>query len=363
MPFHPFPCFAGIMVCAVALFGRTLKLLHKHQDRLGPGFHVSLLEFTTSNEAAISDLIARGSDAPHCRDDFPMLTFNEKVHWRMQHDRSALLPLLTDKVSVRRLAAVRGVPTVPLLYSGICDGLPNLSELPASFAFKASHTSGCNLLVVDGRIVVHRGCIHGEASLEGQNATDELLRDRCEDWLGRLYYSSGREWAYSRLAPSLVIETMLADGMMGGALADDLKCFTFQGRTAYVVQVNSRFACTERPVFANDTTPDRECKTDTFYLADGTPRPDLGFDESVPLPWNRWLPASEVRHAAHICDIMGTGIDFARIDLLRSSSGDLFLGEVTVYPMAGKTRWRPPAFDMELSQHWCIESGIWDLHL
>lgn len=112
-----------------------------------------------------------------------------------------------------------------------CSALPPVATLPESFAFKATHTSGCNLLVVDGVIVGHRPCIltgmgsgragssrsksrwttwlmegaiadsfpafagavewmHTERSLMGRAADDRLLYDACTRWLAQQYARS-----------------------------------------------------------------------------------------------------------------------------------------------------------------------------
>jgi len=61
--------------------------------------------------------------------------------------------------------------------------------------------------------------------------------------------------------------------------------------------------------------------------------------------------------AAKVCDRMGIGIDFARIDLLTIDADSFYLGEVTLYPMAGGHKWKPHDFDLELSRKWCLHSA------
>merc|ERR1712050_567207 len=137
------------------------------------------------------------SASDNCSDVMPILTFNEKIQWRKYHDRRPILPVLTDKVLVRHFAAARGVRSAPLLYHGTCASLPRVKDLPSNFAFKASHLSGGNLLVVNGNIA------NGDA--RGQPVSDDILLAQCQLWLGR-------------------------------------KWVTFDGRTAYVIQVSNRFA-------------------------------------------------------------------------------------------------------------------------
>jgi hypothetical protein len=304
----------------------------------------------------VQAFVREASESPeqNCSDPTPVLTFNEKLEWRIQHDRRPLLPVLQDKVLVRHLAVARGVPTTPLLYHGACSSLPRVEALPSDFAAKATHLAGGNLLVVNGKVA--------NGDLQGQPVSDDMLQRHCQHWLARRHWNK-REWAYAQLAPAFVIEGLVrrsggGDGGKGGPamegggvageIADDLKCLTFGGRTAYVIQVSNRFA----PSTANASIA--LGKTDTFYEVDGTMRSDLGYSRSRPLPIAMRLPSEEIRRAAGICDRLGVGLDFGRIDLLRAGDGSLFLGEVTLYPFGSFGKWKPSSLDLELSGHWCL---------
>ena len=74
-------------------------------------------------------------------------TFNEKVAWRILHDRNPLIPLTLDKIAVREWVADRVGPDllVPLL--GCWNRAADIpwESLPSSFALKASHGWNMNL--------------------------------------------------------------------------------------------------------------------------------------------------------------------------------------------------------------------------
>merc|ERR1719231_1736417 len=100
------------------------------------------------------------------------------------------------------------------------------------------------------------------------------------------------QWAYSRLAP--------------GAVADDVKCFTFRGRTALVQHVSERFDTkTGRPKSSE--------KRDTFYdPRSGAPRAiAVDGQPSLPADSQRRLSPARVRRASAVCDGLGRGLDFA----------------------------------------------------
>jgi len=167
-----------------------------------------------------------------------------------------------------------------------CSALPSVETLPESFAFKATHTSGCNLLVVDGIIVGHRPCVltgmansrvgdaqsisqwtmwlresvvadlfptfaqvvewaHTERSLMGRVVDDRLLYDACTRWLAQQYARTAESY-YSKLVPSLLIEKVIEDAT---ELASDLKCFVFSGQTRFIQHVDSRFTADKRDTF------------------------------------------------------------------------------------------------------------------
>ena len=102
--------------------------------------------------------------------------------------------------------------------------LPRVADLPPSFAIKASHTSGCNALVLNGTLRVHNLGACGGDSATGAPASDALLRRLCATWMAWRYKASKKEWAYTRIpelaAPSLLVEEVLRPPERAGAAAD-----------------------------------------------------------------------------------------------------------------------------------------------
>jgi len=111
--------------------------------------------------------------------------FDEKVAWRMEHDRRPVLAALNHKLTVRQWAELHNVSSAPLVFStASCESIPDdLSGWGPDFAFKAAHRSGCNIIVRAGRVVVHKPCGFLEGSTEGQVASGAVLRPHCATWL------------------------------------------------------------------------------------------------------------------------------------------------------------------------------------
>ena len=96
------------------------------------------------------------------------------------------------------MAALRGVRTPEVLFSSKTCAVPEIGA--DAYAFKATHTTGCLVLVERGRIAGHKPC--GESRLPpGTRATPEILLDLCTRWTRTMYDVT--QWAYSKLEPSL----------------------------------------------------------------------------------------------------------------------------------------------------------------
>ena len=282
----------------------------------------------------------QGAGAPafleaHCAASPP--SFNALVKARMAHDRRLVLAALTDKALVRRWAALRGVRTPEVLFASKTCAVPALG---GAYAFKATHTTGCLVLVKNGRVVGHKPC--GERRLAvGTFVTPALLAALCERWTRTMYDVT--QWAYSKLTPGVVAERLVYNGERP---ADDVKCFAYDGRTALVQHVSNRFD-------AKSGRPRSARKRDTFHDPRTGRRLKVRVDGQ---PAGAGLAPARVRQAVEVCDSLARGLDFARVDLF-DSDGAFLLGEVTVYPKRGEHAFEPRAVDGALGRAWCIATN------
>ena len=319
---------------------------------------------------------ALGSAPPEVAASCPT-GFNELVGARLRSDRRPVVAALTDKALVRSYASARNATVAPLFFSGARCDAPELAALAdaGDFALKATHTSGCVLLVEGGVVAAHKPC--GERAAVGERATAALLRGLCDRWTRTLYDPT--QWGYTQLRPGVIAEGILRaparDAALRGASptarADDVKCWVFGGRTHVVQQVSERFAGSGlttqsrlRGAFAAALAGPKHGaaggKRDTFYARDGTARREVSVDGSRPLDADSpaLLPSDWLRSTVvPACDALGAGLDFARVDLYRVDGGDgnagVALGEITMYPKAGTHAFSPAGFDKELGAQWC----------
>jgi len=297
------------------------------------------------------------------------------IYERQLVDRRPLLSSLSVKARITQHALAAGVPSARTFYSGSSCAAAGLASLPPDYVLKATHTSGCVVVVRGGVVVAHKTCRGYDQSVVGEEASPALVRRLCEAWLAFGFQGrGGREWAYSAVPRGVLAEEVLpAPHSDAQAVAEDIKCWTAGGRTLFMHHTRSRFGHAD--------------KRDTFYDAlTLRPRLDirfgagpfcglghlLGIPAALCLPHasradtnaSRWLNASVVSEAARACDRVAatTGIDFARIDLLLATPAPsrprgLVLSEVTLYPFGGRPHLSPRSVDAALANAWCEAGG------
>jgi hypothetical protein len=242
-------------------------------------------------------------------------TFNEKLAWRILHDRNPLIPLTTDKVAVRGYVAAKvgSEVLVPLL--GVYERSADIpwEALPNCFVLKASHGSGMNLIVRDKA-----------------GADRAALLRQADTWLRKNYYEDNREWAYRDIRPRLLIEELLLEE--DGRIPVDLKFHVFHGRAA-VVQVHiDRFG--EHRMNSYDTELNLLPFQQEFLPSDMT-----------------YVPPPEIREMVRLAERLAEDFDYARIDLYLVK-GKAKFGEITHYDGAAQSGFTPREYDRILGDMW-----------
>ncbi|MBI3217551.1 MAG: hypothetical protein HYZ38_27370 [Mycobacterium sp.] len=241
-------------------------------------------------------------------------TFNEKVNWRILHDRRDRIIAACDKLRMKEMArAAHPGPglRIPQTYWSGTDlrDAPNLAGLPP-WVLKPNHSSGHVILGPTPHTSV--------ADLQKQT----------RDWWKRTPVELG-EWGYGEARPLLVLEERIPTP--DGNPPPDYKFFVFDGRVE-LVQVN-------RGRFENQTA--------TFLDADWN---------RLPVRWRIRPVADEPRPAEldamlAVAGTLGADWDFIRVDLY-AVDGEIWFGEYTPYPGGGLLRYTPKAFDAEQGLHW-----------
>jgi hypothetical protein len=245
-------------------------------------------------------------------------TFNEKIAWRMLHDRNPLIPLTTDKLAVRDWVAARVGPDilVPLLGSWERAADIDWDALPSSFVLKASHGWNMNLLVHD------KGAVDRDAAMAMANA-----------WLRTNHYAKTGEWGYRDIPPRLLAEKMLLDEE--GHIPADMKFHVFDGRVRLVDVHTDRFGAHRVTFF--DEKMQRLPVTQNF--------------PSDP----HWTPPSQVGELMRIAERLGSEFDYVRVDLYLVR-GVVRFGELTHYDSSASSAYVPGEYDRIIGDMWRLQA-------
>ncbi len=241
-------------------------------------------------------------------------TFNEKVNWRILHDRRDRIIAACDKMRMKEMAraaypgAQLRIPETYWYGTDLRDA-PDLAGLPP-WVLKPNHSSGHALFGPDPQTDV------------------TALLEQTRDWWTRTPVELG-EWGYGEARPLLLLEERIPTP--DDAPPTDYKFFVFDGRVE-LVQVNrGRF----------------DDQTATFLDADWN---------RLPVRWRIRPVADEPRPAEldtmlPVASTLGAGWDFIRVDLY-AVDGIVWFGEYTPYPGGGLLRYTPRDFDAEQGMHW-----------
>ena len=113
-------------------------------------------------------------------------------------------------------------PALPQVYfhsydRNQCDTLSlnnlTIASKYTGFAFKATHTPGCNF-IVDGKLSVlaHRRCFNNEDNLKGKTLQETHLRTLCRQYISNSLGNYQRdEYGYTITLPGIIIESRIRD--------------------------------------------------------------------------------------------------------------------------------------------------------
>lgn len=240
-------------------------------------------------------------------------TFNEKLGWRILHDRRDELVWTCDKQRMKQHAAERspGVAIPQTLWFGTDLEALERIELPDRWILKPNHRCGS---------LVHRG--------SGQPDAARLVRET-HGWLGGRQSTALGEWAYDAARRAFLVEEWL--GEADGSPPGDYKVYLFDGVPAFIEVTADRFSSFREVLVAPDWRP--------FEASYGDPALEL---PERPALWDELLRvASEI----------AAGFDFLRVDLY-VARGRVWFGEVTPYSAGGLDPFTDRRIDERLGAMW-----------
>lgn len=243
------------------------------------------------------------------------LRFSELQQLRKMEDRNKLYPVLVDKAAAKTFIADRvgADHVVPSYWVGTDLAEVDWQEIPLPAVVKPTHASGEGFF------------------LRTPADVDALMRERPEaDWLALDHFRFNREWAYKPVPPRIVIEKLLGEP---GDLLADYRFHCFDGEVVHIELRVPRAGQMHEAVYTPDWEPTSIHMTCYPVLHEPQPRP------------------ANLDTMLQIARKIGTGIPFARVDLY-DVDGQVFVGEITLYPSGGFEIFVPDDYDLELARHW-----------
>ena len=249
-------------------------------------------------------------------------THNERINHKKIFDRNPLIPITSDKVSVREyVKAVLGekeaseilIPVYHISKTG--EDIPH-HQWDFEFFMKSNHSSGRNLLVEPG--------------------TDpEVVKSTCRSWLKSSFGQALHEWAYRDIPRQIICEKVIRTE--SGKIPADIKYYCFHGRPKMILFLVDRFDH-QRRVFTDID----------FNVLPGAQM--YGMEVLSPIP----IPTTHDRMLELACKL-AKPFTFCRIDFY--TVGDtIFFGELTHYTGSGMEKFDDYDLDEAIGRLWLPEN-------
>lgn len=241
--------------------------------------------------------------------------FNEKMQWLKLFDRKPIYTKLADKYGVREYVKERVGKEILNEVYGVYTAASEIDfdNLPQKFVISANHGSEWNILVRDkSRIDI------------------EATKKKLDYWLGENFYEYGKEFCYRDIKPRILISKYL-ETADGGQLID-YKFYCFHGKVKFMHYNVDRWTNLSQK----------------FHLLDWTPLPYL--KGSQPMT-DRYIPQPpNFQKMIEISEKLSAGLKYCRVDLYDLIDKVVF-GEITFYPGAGYTEFKPDEANEEIGSY------------
>jgi hypothetical protein len=162
--------------------------------------------------------------------------------------------------------------------------------------------------------------------------TPSLIYQSARSWLRRDYGVRFWEWQYLRLPRRILFEEYLRQGRQ---TPDDYKFYVMHQQVRFIEVDQARYIRHTRDFFWPDWTP---------ITSRIGPAPTAAVSPARPANLARMIAIAEA---------LGAGTDFVRVDLY-SIGGEIYFGELTHSPAAGKFDFADPALDLTLGSYWTV---------
>jgi len=248
-------------------------------------------------------------------------TYNEKILWRKLFDHDPRFPALVDKLASKAYARERcpdlAIPRI--LWAGEhAEAIPD-TALAGDVVVKVTHGFDWNVFIENGRC-------------DRQELVATVGR-----WLRTVHGRREGEWAYGRVRPRVFVEERLALGADGWPT--DLKIHACDGEIMHGWAVNKINGRAVHLSAAGDPIAGAR----TYATADQA------------MPAGDRLRA-RFFEASRFAATLSRGVDYARCDFL-VTEGQLYFGEITLYPAAGYDSWEDAGIAHRLARCWDLRKS------
>jgi hypothetical protein len=248
------------------------------------------------------------------RDGIPE-KFNEKVQYKLIHDRRKLISMSADKVAVRDYVQAKApqlrIPKLLGVFDSEEEVVANIPSGP--WVMKGAHGAGMVLI-----------------SKPGETVSLEIVRKMARRWLNTDYSVSYWEWQYHDLPKRVLFEEYLGDGT---ELPADYKFFVFHQKVRLITVDRGRFGSHTRDLFYPDWTHLPSLKGTANASSEPPVRPP------------------ELERMIDAAQTLGQDTDFVRVDLYLIGQ-EIYFGELTHSPAAGQVPFEDAQLEKELGSYW-----------
>lgn len=247
--------------------------------------------------------------------------YSEKIQWYKLYYRNEKMPICVDKYRVREYVNSKGLSGILVSLYGVYDEAEDIliENLPKKFVLKTSNGSGTNILCRD----------------KTKMSRNDVV-EKVNSFLKQSSASAGREWAYAKGSPKIIIEELLEDSTSSDGSISDYKFLCFNGKPEYVVLDVDRFTKHKRNIY--------DINWNNLYVSSGCSCIEEGRKIEKPANYDRMVEIARV-----LCE------DFpaVRVDLY-NVNGRVYFGELTFFPWSGYVQFNPDSFDFAMGEKFLL---------
>ena len=245
--------------------------------------------------------------------------YTEKLQWYKLYYRNDKMPICVDKYMVREYIEEKGLSDILVRLYAVYESPDELdfAALPDKFVLKTTNGSGTNIICRDK-----------------SEWNEEELKKKIKGFFKQSSASAGREWAYAKGKPRVIVEELLEDSSTSDGSICDYKFLCFGGKPEYVVYDVDRFTNHKRNIY------------DTSWT-------DLHVESDCPCSSEEYLKPKNLDKMLEIARILSEDFPAVRVDLY-NINGKIYFGELTFFPWSGYVQYTPDSFDFEMGKKFVL---------